>query len=505
MEDLGMKQYVQEPTRVTYGSETMATMAFANMDIEVQVQHTPKITDHSWIQVTLKDTHLETGGKEFIARDSSKYSELHYKIVFGDIIKMNEVRSGDVHAKANRLVSNMIKALDQVAPRKKFKIPSKWAGKKWYSEEVRKVAAARDKAYIKARYKKTEEKWSEYRVERNNLVKLMRKTKKDYYEKVIDENRQNPIKIWKSLKEILRGVNVSKNEVVDLDLELDATKLESNISVADKFNINIVYENEQWLDEFKPIDIVELQKIISKLPKKTGTEEEISSSILKTAREIIQDDFIDIINTSFKEGQCPRHWKTSTIIPIPKVQKPKSGSDFRPINMLPIYEKVLEIAVKDRLEEHLEANNIITKHQSRFRKKHSCETAIQTVVMNGNQISVKGNSILKTAREIIQDDFIDIINTSFKEGQCPRHWKTSTIIPIPKVQKPKSGSDFRPINMLPIYEKVLEIAVKDRLEEHLEANNIITKHQSRFRKKHSCETAIQTVVMNGNQISVKGK
>lgn len=77
---------------------------------------------------------------------------------------------------------------------------------------------------------------------------------------------------------------------------------------------------------------------------------------------------------------------------------------------------------------------------------------------------------------------------------CPEGWKTSTIIPIPKVQKPKKASEYRPINILPIYEKVLELIVKEQLEIYLESNNIITEHQSGFRKQHSCETAIQSVI-----------
>ncbi|XP_025154010.1 uncharacterized protein LOC112588408 [Harpegnathos saltator] len=51
-----------------------------------------------------------------------------------------------------------------------------------------------------------------------------------------------------------------------------------------------------------------------------------------------------------------------------------------------------------------------------------------------------------------------------------------------------------PINVLPIYEKVLEIIVKEQVELHLESNDLITENQSGFRKQHSCETAIQMII-----------
>jgi len=63
----------------------------------------------------------------------------------------------------------------------------------------------------------------------------------------------------------------------------------------------------------------------------------------------------------------------------------------------------------------------------------------------------------------------------------------------------------RPINVLPIFEKVLELVVKEQLEMYLEINGIITEHQSGFRKYYSCETAIQTVIDEWKLIISKGK
>jgi len=81
-----------------------------------------------------------------------------------------------------------------------------------------------------------------------------------------------------------------------------------------------------------------------------------------------------------------------------------------------------------------------------------------------------------------------------REGRCPEGWKTSTIISVLKVDKAKKASEYSPINVLPIFEKVLELVVKERLEMYLETNGIIIEHQSEFRKHYSCETAIQIVI-----------
>lgn len=113
---------------------------------------------------------------------------------------------------------------------------------------------------------------------------------------------------------------------------------------------------------------------------KKGTEEGIISDILKVTSCVIKEEFVDIINNSLREGCFPESWKTSTIIPIPKIDKAKKASEYRPINMLSNFEKVLELVVKKQIEIYLEAKDTLTEHQLGFRRQYSCETAIQTVI-----------------------------------------------------------------------------------------------------------------------------
>jgi len=47
-----------------------------------------------------------------------------------------------------------------------------------------------------------------------------------------------------------------------------------------------------------------------------------------------------------------------------------------------------------------------------------------------------------------------------QESVVPERWKEATVIPIPKVMGTIRVNEFRPINKLPIYEKVLEMVVQ---------------------------------------------
>ncbi|XP_025266566.1 uncharacterized protein LOC112638673 [Camponotus floridanus] len=55
-----------------------------------------------------------------------------------------------------------------------------------------------------------------------------------------------------------------------------------------------------------------------------------------------------------------------------------------------------------------------------------------------------------------------------------------------------------------ILENVEEF-VKEQIDEYLHSNDIISEHQSGFRKHHSCETAIQSVIDDWKLIINEGK
>ena len=68
------------------------------------------------------------------------------------------------------------------------------------------------------------------------------------------------------------------------------------------------------------------------------------------------------------------------------------------------------------------------------------------------------------------------------------------VTPTEKIKNTNKCEEYRPINSLKTFEKVLETVVKYRLENYMEENNLLSKYQSGFRRKFSCETAVNYVV-----------
>ena len=55
---------------------------------------------------------------------------------------------------------------------------------------------------------------------------------------------------------------------------------------------------------------------------------------------------------------------------------------------------------------------------------------------------------------------------------------------IPKINQPIEPSDYRPISILPILSKVYEKVLLTQLNQHIENNQLLSTHQSGFRKGH---------------------
>ena len=54
--------------------------------------------------------------------------------------------------------------------------------------------------------------------------------------------------------------------------------------------------------------------------------------------------------------------------------------------------------------------------------------------------------------------------------------------------------NFRPVSNLPFISKILEKVVLRQLQKHLNENNLLEQHQSAYRKNHSTETAVLSVL-----------
>ena len=87
-----------------------------------------------------------------------------------------------------------------------------------------------------------------------------------------------------------------------------------------------------------------------------------------------------------------------------------------------------------------------------------------------------------------------LINSSIKQGIFPNELKIAKVFPIFKAGDEQLITNYRPISVLNFFSKIFEKVVANYIVDFLESNNILYEHQYGFRKGHSTNHAVITLV-----------
>jgi len=73
-----------------------------------------------------------------------------------------------------------------------------------------------------------------------------------------------------------------------------------------------------------------------------------------------------------------------------------------------------------------------------------------------------------------------LFNFSLKTGQVASEWKLARAMPVPKDCGSEKVEDFRPVSVLPVVAKLLELVVQRQLYAYLYLHPILNVAQSGF-------------------------
>ena len=86
------------------------------------------------------------------------------------------------------------------------------------------------------------------------------------------------------------------------------------------------------------------------------------------------------------------------------------------------------------------------------------------------------------------------MNSSIKQGIFPSELKIAKVFPIFKAGDKQLITNYRPISVLNFFSKIFEKVVANYIVDFLDSNNILYEHQYGFRKGHSTNHAVITLV-----------
>ena len=128
------------------------------------------------------------------------------------------------------------------------------------------------------------------------------------------------------------------------------------------------------------------------LNKATGLDG-ISCRMLKMFAPAISDSLTALFNYSLEMGQVASEWKLARVMPVPKDCGSEKVDDFRPVSVLLVVAKLLELVVHRQLYAYLHKHSILNVAQSGFRPGHTTQDVLVATVDDWRQALDEGKVV----------------------------------------------------------------------------------------------------------------
>jgi hypothetical protein len=254
---------------------------------------------------------------------------------------------------------------------------------------------------LKAKYPHCSEIRTRFKYYRNLVNRLVKKSKKEYFDRKFKENLDNPRKTWQNINSILynkphnpdtscsslveNGISVTNPNAIADHLNnffINISNLiASNVKTSDihttfsDHNIPSYQISHNFICPAVTED--ETKIIIANLKPSSAVDfYGLSNNFVKMHANALIPNLTQLMNNNLFAGCFPDSLKVIIVTPVYKSGDRKDKNNYRPISVSPILGKVYEYAIQRRLQDHLDKNKIINSCQFGFVKNSNTEIAV---------------------------------------------------------------------------------------------------------------------------------
>lgn len=386
MSKFNLQNIIKEPTRITPTTETCLDLIMTNhLSIINDFQVLPPFnSDHCTVtaEITFK-TYKQQAFKRFIW----KYEEANIGQIENELENMDWsfIQNLDDINHINDLFTTKIMEICNKS------IPCTTAtirpnDKPWMNNQIRKLMRQRNRLYTKAKIKKSDMHWRNYRSKRNEVIEKIRLAKKDYFlrlkQKLSEEDL--PTRSWYKIANEITKIKNKNNPTPPL-LSDDSVKIHpidkaetlnqhfTNISsltnepplpeeTIPDYNLSFITVTEQ--------DVVDQIHILN--ASKPSGPDELMPRLIKIIGKYLIKPLTLLYNKSLSLGEVPQQWKMANVSAIFKGKGDEHDpTNYRPISVTSCLGKMLEKIIFKYLFNYLQDFEILTKYQSGFRPRDS--------------------------------------------------------------------------------------------------------------------------------------
>ena len=268
-----------------------------------------------------------------------------------------------------------------------------------------------------------------YNKQRNYVVSLLRKEKKEFYGNLNTSVLTEKKTVWKTVKPFLteKSKKVSKiilteeQQIISQDKQTVKIFNEYFISIptlnmstnqefeysdspAEDLLLRIIgkyhnrpsiklikFKNKFQTFKFRETNIAEIKKFIENLdPKKTSQKSDTNTNILRKNAAFLAKYTCDDINSSIRSSKFHNELKEADIVLVHKKNSKLSKENYRPIILLQNISKVYERCLHDQMSEFFD--NIFSKYQCGFRKGYSAQHCLLVMIEEWKKVVDNGGA-----------------------------------------------------------------------------------------------------------------
>ena len=273
----------------------------------------------------------------------------------------------------------------------------------WITSEIRRKIRRRNKTHAKAKKTASKKLRSKFEALRWEIKDDVRKQHDLYVNNLVSDVKANP-------RDFYRYINSQKkdNQGVPLLKRRGGTGITaSEIEQAEEFNgqFTDVFNKSNhievpFLSRSAPFmdDIVVSNEGVTKLlkglnPSKALGPDELHPRVLKELAAELGLVFAHLFQKSLDTSEIPKEWSLANICPPYKKGDRALACNYRPISLTCVPCKLLEHIVCSNIMAHLDEYKLLSDGQYAFRKRHSCETQLTTVINDWAKILDNGGQV----------------------------------------------------------------------------------------------------------------
>ena len=192
---------------------------------------------------------------------------------------------------------------------------------------------------------------------------------------------------------VIEDGKVIANKFNDFFINVGPT-LAKNIPSTKKNPTEYITQNIETVFAVSPVSDHEIFKILGDLKDSAAGWDELRPNMIKHVKQDIKLPLAHICNLSFGTGVFPSELKIANVVPIFKANDEMIFSNYRPVSVLPVFSKLIERLMYNRLIQYINENKLLYEYQFGFQRGKSTHMALIVLLDKRSEALDRGECVM---------------------------------------------------------------------------------------------------------------